>query len=99
MECQEEHQERQYIVHSDNITVGYQRLGTKVLTACSGPELLKKICNAYEFPWPMLPGHEIQIWSATLGMVNRIRLDKLEQIPPSIQEVWIYATGSVGRGF
>jgi len=91
--------ERQYIVRSDNVTLHYQRLGTKVVHASSGPELLEKICKAYEFPWPMLPSHEIQLWSGALGIRNRIRVDLLPEIPSNITDVWLYAVGSVGRGF
>lgn len=91
--------ERQFIIRSDNVTYGYQLLGTKVIEATSGPELLEKVCKAYEFPWPMLSAHEIQLWSAKLGMTRRIRLDTLELLPSNIQDVWIYATGSVGSGF
>ena len=90
---------RQFIVRSDNITISYQRLGTKVVEAQTGPELLERICRIYEFPWPMLPGHEIQLWSGQLGTIGRVRVDKFEQIPFGIQDIWIYASGSVGRGF
>lgn len=90
---------RQFIVRSDNVTFNFQQFGIKVIEASNGPELLEKICRAYELPWPMIPNHDIQIWSGQLGVSTRIRVDKLDEIPHNIQDVWIWASGSVGRGF
>jgi hypothetical protein len=87
-------QERQFFVRSDNITKhGSNYMGTKLIWASSGQELLKKACIAYELPWPPVPGEfSIYLWSGPIGMLNRVRLDSLDEIPSHISDVWLRYT-------
>lgn len=91
------HSSRQFFVKSDNLLINNTRIGTRVLFANTGMELLEKVCREYELPWPIIPAHPIQLWSGPIGVTTRTRIDNLETIPQHVTDVWIWAVGAVGR--
>jgi hypothetical protein len=80
-------QTRQYYVKIDNITVPDELKGFKVIKASTATELKDRIYEVYNFKENAKK--HIQLWSGPLGMSNRIRLDKLIDIPKAYEEIYV----------
>lgn len=79
---------RDFIIHSDNITIQGTYPSPFVVSADSGPELLKKsldTLNIKSSNWV------VNLWSGRLGIVGRIRITDLDKIPENISHVWLRA--------
>jgi hypothetical protein len=79
---------RDFIVHSDNITIHGSYPKPFVVSADSGPELLQKSMEKLNVKSSKLVIH---VWSGQLGIVGRIRITDMAEIPENIIDVWLRA--------
>jgi len=87
---------RQFLVYSDNIVKDGIYPGIRTIYASSGPELLEKVCKAYELPWPVISTsgpYSVNLWSGQFGTTNRVYLNYLPSIPIEICDVWVRMGG------
>ncbi len=83
----ESQQIRQFYVKIDNIAVEDELKGFKLIKASTAAELKDRIYELYKFNENVKK--YIQLWSAPLGVSNRIRLDTLVTIPTHYEEVYV----------
>jgi len=79
--------QRAYFVKVENIQVPDQLRATKLIEATTISELKEKIYEYYEIH----DNHRknIQLWSASFGMQNRMRIDILDEIPENVEHIYI----------
>jgi hypothetical protein len=78
---------RQYYVKIDNIAVSDDLKGFKMIKATTAAEIKDRIYELYNFNENAKK--HIQLWSAPLGVSNRIRLDTLITIPKQYEEIYV----------